>query len=199
MGITTDDIKAIDWEKARANSVIYFDLDADGLPINPAGGDLPEGRGQLRHWGEQPCADAIVIATLAGQQHLLLVERGDGHGWATPGGTIGDEEDPLEGALRELKEETGLDLSGQLGESWTVDEPIHVPDPRAGTRAWMVTWPCLINLGEVDELPAVVGADDARRAEWVPAGSYEQLVGGVAALGGRVFAAHEGLLGEVLG
>jgi hypothetical protein len=44
----------------------------------------------------------------------------------------------------------------------------------------------------------VVGADDAQEAAWIPAPDYPALVDHLAATGGRVFAAHTGLLAELL-
>jgi hypothetical protein len=47
--------------------------------------------------------------------------------------------------------------------------------------------------------PAVNGGDDARRAEWIPADSYDQLREDLARhFGGRVFAAHVAMLGDFL-
>ncbi len=41
--------------------------------------------------------------------HLLLIKTAYGTFWQTPGGTLNPGEAPEQGALRELKEETGLD------------------------------------------------------------------------------------------
>ena len=49
-------------------------------------------------------------------------------------------------------------------------------------------------------LPEVRGLDDARRAEWVAAGSFGMLTAELACrFGGEVFAAHVPMLEEFLG
>lgn len=42
---------------------------------------------------------------------LLMGKRKDNGRWTQPGGHLNDGEDPVTGALREVKEETGLDLT----------------------------------------------------------------------------------------
>ncbi|MEU7004457.1 NUDIX domain-containing protein [Nonomuraea sp. NPDC046570] len=192
-----DDPRDIAWPPRQAAAAIPFEV-VDGRPVNPhAPTGVRYGRNELGHWGEKQAADAIVTARLAGGRHVLLVERDDGHGWAIPGGCVDPDEDALSAAIRELAEETGLSVPGV---SWVVQAARYVPDPRASDEAWMVTTPAIADLGEVDELPAVVGADDARRAEWVPADSYAVLAAHLdATYRGHVFAAHQPLLAELLG
>jgi ADP-ribose pyrophosphatase len=77
--------------------------------------------------------------------------------------------------------------------------PRYVPDPRSSDEAWAVTVPVHIDLGDRDAIPVAVGADDARRAEWIPADSYGQLSDFLGTyFGGRVFAAHVAMLGGFL-
>lgn len=45
----------------------------------------------------------------------------------------------------------------------------------------------------------MTGKSDARRAEWIPAGSYTCLTAAIHVLGGHVFAAHVPMLTEFLG
>lgn len=186
----------IDWTARQAKALIPFKV-VNGRPLNPfAPTGIRYGRNELGHWGEQPCADAIVTAIYQGVRWLLMVERGDGHGWALPGGTLDEGEKPLDAAVRELAEETGLRLRGV---TWEMLPPRYVPDPRASDEAWMVTVPARCHLGNVTRLPAVRGADDAKRAAWVHADSYGVLVDYIAtAYGGRLFPAHEELLADLL-
>lgn len=191
----------IDWPARQATAAIPFHV-VNGRPINPCQKTgIRYGRNELGHWGEQLCADAVVTAHTAHDRVLLMVERGDGHGWALPGGYVESGENPGAAAVRELQEETGLrpeTLAG--GEFWKVLPARYVPDPRASDEAWMVTVPIRAHLGTVEDLPPVVGADDARRAEWVCAGTYAALVEYLRRVyGGRVFAAHEAMLAELLG
>ncbi|MEV6811816.1 NUDIX domain-containing protein [Micromonospora sp. NPDC051296] len=189
----------IDWTARRAAAAIPFPL-VDGRPVNPAAPTgIRYGRNELGHWGEQQCADAIVTATTVhGGRWLLLIERGDGHGWALPGGYVDPGEDPTDAAFRELAEETGL-----IEQFSCADETLparYVPDPRASDEAWMVTTPVHVNLGDGwNVLPPVEGRDDARRAAWVPAVDYDCLAWHLAiAYGGQVFPAHRDLLADIL-
>ncbi|ACZ92035.1 NUDIX domain-containing protein [Streptosporangium roseum] len=186
----------IDWAPRQAAAAIWFEV-RNGRPLNPhSATGIRYGRGELGHWGEQQAADAIVTATTKTGRWLLMVERDDDHGWAICGGMVEPDEDPADAAVREGAEETGIDLAGMPRTVWPAR---YVPDPRASDEAWIVTWPVLFDLGEVAELPAVAGADDARRAEWVRADSYAALVADLADThGGRVFTAHRAMLAELL-
>ncbi|MEO3778613.1 NUDIX domain-containing protein [Micromonospora sp. B11E3] len=195
----TMDPTAIDWTARRAAAAIPFPL-VDGRPVNPyAPTGIRYGRNELGHWGEQQCADAIVtVEGPLGGRWLLLVERADGHGWALPGGYVDPGEDVPDAAFRELAEETGLVLSRD-SELYIAMPARYVPDPRASDEAWMVTTPVRIDIGGRRVLPEVAGRDDARRAAWVPADSYHQLINHLArTYGGLVFPAHRGLLVDIL-
>jgi bifunctional NMN adenylyltransferase/nudix hydrolase len=109
--------------------------------------------------------DAVVVQS----GHILLVKRGDMPGkglWALPGGFLNQEETMLDGAIRELKEETKIKvpvpvLKGCIKASKTFDAPNRSARGRTITQAFY------IDLG-VGELPKVKGADDAEKAFWVP-------------------------------
>jgi 8-oxo-dGTP pyrophosphatase MutT (NUDIX family) len=123
-------------------------------------------------------------------------------GWAVPGGHVEPDETSVEAALRELAEETGLVAHSALwiGALCEVLPPRYVPDPRASDEAWAVTVPVRVDLGTCDNLPAVTGGDDARRAEWIPADSYGYLADALKdGHAGKVFAAHVSMLREFLG
>ncbi|MFD2767240.1 NUDIX domain-containing protein [Micromonospora eburnea] len=194
------DISVGEWLARQAAALIPFDL-VNGRPVNPyAPTGIRYGRNQLGHWGEQVCADAIVTGVdRDGQVWLVMVERGDGYGWALPGGYVDPGEDPTDAAFRELAEETGL-MAGPASEHSTTLPVRYVPDPRASDEAWMVTVPTRVDLGGGwGVLPDVLGCDDARRAVWVRADSYADLVHDLSGTyGGLVFAAHRALLRDVL-
>lgn len=115
--------------------------------------------------------DAVVVQS----GHILLVERGDMPGkglWALPGGFLNQNETMLDGAIRELREETKIKvpvpvLKGSIKESKTFDAPNRSSRGRTITQAFY------IDLG-VGELPKVKGSDDAAKAFWVPFNEVKQ-------------------------
>jgi ADP-ribose pyrophosphatase YjhB (NUDIX family) len=195
-----EDPALIDWAPRQAAAAIPFDVDPDGRPLSPfppAG--VTRGRNRLGRWGENLMADALVTATYAGVRHVLLVRRGDGLGWALPGGSAEPGETGPEAALRELAEETTLVIPdpGQC-RPWPAR---HVSDPRGSDEAWAVTQPLRIDLGTCTMLPGVAGADDADAAAWIPARDYTHLQASLKLdhHGGRVFTAHVAMLRQLLG
>jgi bifunctional NMN adenylyltransferase/nudix hydrolase len=110
--------------------------------------------------------DAVVVQS----GHILLVKRGDMPGkglWALPGGFLNQGETMLDGAIRELKEETKIKvpvpvLKGSIRDSKTFDAPNRSARGRTITQAF------LIDLGFDEKLPKVKGSDDAEKAFWVP-------------------------------
>ena len=115
--------------------------------------------------------DAVVVQS----GHILLVKRGDMPGkglWALPGGFLNQEETMLDGAIRELKEETKIKvpvpvLKGSIKGSKTFDAPNRSSRGRTITQAFF------IDLG-VGDLPKVKGSDDAEKAFWVPFNKVKQ-------------------------
>ncbi|MEJ3745183.1 NUDIX domain-containing protein [Actinomycetes bacterium KLBMP 9797] len=187
----------IDWTARQAAAAIPFEV-VDGRPVNPyAPTGIRYGRNQLGHWGEQPCADALVTAIDPdGRWWLVMVERADGHGWALPGGYVDPDEGPVWAAFRELREETGLRVP--IGAKFRALPARYVPDPRASDEAWMVTVPVQISLGRCTVRPVVEGRDDARRAAWVPAETYDQITTHLTEVyGGVLFPAHRALLTDL--
>jgi bifunctional NMN adenylyltransferase/nudix hydrolase len=110
--------------------------------------------------------DAVVVQS----GHVLLVKRGamPGKGlWALPGGFLNQDETMLDGAIRELKEETKIKvpvpvLKGSIKGSQVFDLPNRSQRGRTITQAFF------IDLGFDMKLPKVTGADDAEKAFWVP-------------------------------
>lgn len=102
--------------------------------------------------------DCVIFGFDGQQLKVLLVKRGiepyKGH-WAFPGGFLKMDETADEGALRELKEETGLETAyiEQLGAFSDVKR-----DPRE--RVITIAFYALVNITEVK------GGDDAADARW---------------------------------
>ena len=105
-------------------------------------------------------ADCVVMTKEAVPQ-VLLIERGAAPYkgcWAFPGGFMNMDETTEQCAIRELEEETGMQVAElhQIGAYSKVDR-----DPRGRT----VT---VAYLAIVDEPMAVTGQDDAAKAQWFP-------------------------------
>lgn len=107
-------------------------------------------------------ADIVTFTFIKNDLHVLLIKRkyepGSGK-WAIPGGFINEKESLEEAALRELKEETGVNADGYLEQLYTFGEVDR--DPRA--RVISVSYIYLIN--ESDKLVLRAG-DDATEAQW---------------------------------
>ena len=112
-------------------------------------------------------ADCIVI-TREAEPKVLLIQRGSepfkGR-WAFPGGFMNMDETTEQCAIRELEEETGLQVNNviQIEAYSKVDR-----DPRGRT----VT---IAYLAILDRPLAVIGQDDAAKAEWWPLSNLPEL------------------------
>ncbi|MBK1692650.1 NUDIX domain-containing protein [Ectothiorhodospira mobilis] len=100
-------------------------------------------------------ADVIIRPEAAPDQVLLIQRRNPPHGWALPGGFVDQGERVEVAALREAREETGLEVSLQalLG---CYSDPGR--DPRGHTVS-------AVYLATARGEPRA--ADDARDARWV--------------------------------
>lgn len=126
-----------------------------------------------KQWGTGPfvTADAVVIQS----GHILLIERGQTPGkglLALPGGFVEAGERIRDGAIRELREETGIaDAKGQIPPamlaSFIEDSRTQVFDaPNRSLRGRIITHAFLFRLPERRKLFKVKGADDAAHASW---------------------------------
>lgn len=112
--------------------------------------------------------DCVIFFRNNLKPKVLLVKRKndpfEGQ-WALPGGFLEDEEPLEDGARRELKEETGLEIQ-KLQQLHTFGTPGR--DPRGRTIS-ITFW------GEVSTQEAVKGNDDAMDANWFDLNDLPQL------------------------
>lgn len=111
--------------------------------------------------------DCVIFGFDGEELKVLLIERGidpyKGH-WAFPGGFLNPDESAESGALRELKEETGIE-SAYIEQFHTYSTPDRDPRERVITIAYMA----LVKIQEAR------GGDDAADAKWFPIGKTPNL------------------------
>ena len=109
---------------------------------------------------------------------VLVIRRKESPGrgcYALPGGFLNHNEKVRDGILRELNEETKIRIPpGKLNGSLKAIEVFDAPG--RSLRGRTITHAGLFILDE-QELPKVVGSDDAEKAEWVPLENLNQLEG----------------------
>lgn len=103
-----------------------------------------------------PTVDVIVHRPDDRRQVLLIERKNPPHGWALPGGFLDYGEYASDGAIREVLEETGLDVSERL---YRLFHAYSAPDrdPRQHTLS-------LVFLADSDGTPK--GGDDAAEARF---------------------------------
>ncbi|SHN48199.1 NUDIX domain-containing protein [Cryptosporangium aurantiacum] len=182
----TADPTSIDYAERQAVALVSYEV-VDGRPRNPFGRTGRVGR-DLGKWAENAAADPIVVADTSDGRFVLLIERDDCHQWAIPGGMVDPGETAPAALVRELREETGVDLADV--------EPVvlartYVDDPRNTDNAWVCSTVALYRTSA--RLEALAG-DDAAAARWLPFGDLAELCGAVHRAGGELYSAHFPLL-----
>ena len=112
--------------------------------------------------------DAVIFRKAGNGHEILFIKRKNDPfkgKWALPGGFLDEGEDLQEGARRELKEETGLEVEDleQLG---AFGKPGR--DPRQHTVS-------VAYVGFAKENAKAKGADDADEAQWFPVDNLPEL------------------------
>lgn len=102
--------------------------------------------------------DCVIFGFDGRELKVLLIQRGIApykNCWAFPGGFLKPEESAEAGALRELREETGVETA-YIEQFHTYSDPLRDPRERVITIAYMA----LVKITEVR------GGDDAKDAKW---------------------------------
>lgn len=105
--------------------------------------------------------DLVVFGRSADGARVLLIRRGKdpfAGRWAIPGGFLDVDEPIRDGALRELREETGLEVDRPVAFLGVYDDPKRDPRERVISMAHVALWPAT---------PPLDGQDDAREAAWL--------------------------------
>lgn len=141
----------------------------------PAFGELVEEWRMLARyreaWATAPYPPVFVTVDVVLQcaGHVLLIERGQAPGkglLALPGGFIDPRDSTWQSAVRELREETQLQLGdAELTRACRAQAVFDHPD--RSQRGRTITHAFHIDLGEAP-MPRVKADDDARDARWVP-------------------------------
>lgn len=107
--------------------------------------------------------DLAIFTVRGGELQVLLIDRGNQpflNQAALPGGYLRDGEDLKQAALRELREETGIDGDPlHLQQLGAYGDPCRDPRGRVISVAYLALGP---------DLPAPTAGTDARAAQWTP-------------------------------
>ncbi len=120
---------------------------------------------KLKYRPSHNTVDAVVIKS----GHVLLVRRKfrPGRGlMALPGGFVSETETTFDACIRELKEETGIQVPPEELRKCLVADHVF-DDPERSLRGRTFTFAFAFNLGS-GKLPRVKGSDDAEKAFWLP-------------------------------
>ena len=108
------------------------------------------------------CVDLLILVDTGKNYKILSILRNKEPfkgKWANPGGNIDEGEDPIDGAIRELEEETGLKIPAKyLNFIDVFNEPWR--DPR-NKNCISYAFSVLLN-----EIPDTMAADDADECAW---------------------------------
>lgn len=132
-----------------------------------------------KDWLSAPYAPTFVTtdAVVIQDGHVLMVERGANPGkglYALPGGFLNQNERIIDGAIRELVEETKIKVPEQVLRGSI--QSSHVFDhPDRSLRGRTVTHAFFIKLKSTGSLPKVKGSDDAAKAVWISLSEFDSM------------------------
>ncbi|SBW17021.1 NUDIX hydrolase [Candidatus Protofrankia californiensis] len=185
----TDPTAITDWKTRQTRALVPFRV-VDGYPQNPAGRTGRVGR-RLWCWGENQAVDPLVVTGVGEHRRVLLIRRGDCGQWAMPGGMVDPGETVPQALVRELREETGVDLTGAVP---VVLARVYVDDPRNTDHAWIASTVAFFQVA-VPVRPQA--GSDARDAGWFPFPDIGGLRTAIHTIGDRLYPAHDALLTEI--
>jgi ADP-ribose pyrophosphatase YjhB (NUDIX family) len=117
------------------------------------------------------CVDAVVYTwNRSGALCVAMIRRRDNKKYALPGGFVNYKEDLFHASVRELKEETNLQLSVENYRGRLIfDDPKRT---KVGNRR--ITIAHVFKMSGVDgDMPKLTAGDDAGAAFWIP---YKKLL-----------------------
>ncbi len=133
--------------------------------------------------GPHLTADAVVVR----RHEIALVRRKSDGMWALPGGFLDAGETFQACALREFKEEAGIDLvAADLVQS--IERPVAFDAPDRDPRSRIISGAVVIRLWPAGDRPELVAGDDAADARWF---DRRQLP--------RLYADHNEIVGTLVG
>ena len=115
--------------------------------------------------------DAVVLQN----NHVLLIERAGHPGkglFALPGGFVDEHERLKDAVIRELHEETQINLSKGVLETKICSSAVF-DSPYRSARGRTISHAYLFVLDDTDNFVEVLGADDAKCAFWLPIDALE--------------------------
>lgn len=123
-------------------------------------------------WAAAPYSPTFttVDCVLVKEGSLLLIRRKDYPGkdlLALPGGFINPDERLVDACVRELREETNINLSDDELKARISRRAVY-DDPHRSARGRTITHGFLINLDDVIGFPTITAGDDAKEAAWYP-------------------------------
>lgn len=112
--------------------------------------------------------DAVVVHK-GGESHKIVLIQRKNHPfqgqWALPGGFVENEEELEDAAIRELSEETGINLKSMI-QVYAFGKPDRDPRKRVVTIAYLAV---------LKDRPKIKGASDANQAEWIDVDQLPEL------------------------
>lgn len=141
-------------------------------------------------WGCGPFITVDAVVNIGG--NVLLIQRRNAPGkglWALPGGFLDGRERVLQGAIRELREETRLGLLDSTLEG-AFRQAVVFDHPDRSLRGRTITHAHYFQL-DASTLPQIEADDDAANARWVP-------VSELASLEDQLFEDHFNILDHFL-